>query len=90
MTTAEATRQVRRLLGNARIFGATFIKANGERRTGAFRLGVRKNLVGTGVPGYNPEEHGNLIVWDMNAQGYRTIKLERVECLRVRGKEIRL
>lgn len=86
MTTQQATRTIRGMLGDARIFGATFIKANGEERTGSFRLGVDKRKGGS--LNYDPESRGNLIVWDMNARGYRTIPLDRVKVLRVRGREI--
>jgi len=80
------------MLGKARIFGASFIKLDGTVRSGSFRLGVippgkregserKRNL--------DPDEHGNLIVWDMKISAYRTIALKRVLYLRVRGKTIK-
>ena len=68
-----------------RIFGATFTKADGSTRTGRFRFGVRKNLVGTGLS-YDPAQRGNLIVWDMNIGQYRTIKMSRLREVRVYGQ----
>jgi hypothetical protein len=69
----------------SRIFGATFTKANGKVRTGTFRLGVKKNLTGTGLA-YRPSERGNLIVWDMSLGQYRTIKMSRLSEVRVYGQ----
>lgn len=83
-----ACRMVRRAVGG-RIFGATFRKADGTIRTGAFRLGVRRNLTGAGLA-YDAEARGNLIVWDMNRHGYRTIPLRRVIRLRIDGRTVAL
>lgn len=88
MTTKEATREIRRLLGS-RIFGATFEKSDGSIRTGSFRLGVRKEVDGAGIS-YDPASVGNLIVFDMRLGAYRTIRLESVRSLRVRGRTINL
>lgn len=77
--------KLRELLGG-KIFGATFEKADGTIRSGAFRLGVdRTKGVGRN---YDADARGNLIVWDMHAEGYRTIALERLISLRVQGREI--
>jgi predicted DNA-binding transcriptional regulator YafY len=37
---------------------------------------------------YDPESRGNLVVYDMAKQGYRTIKLDRLQSVRVRGREV--
>lgn len=84
---ASITAEFRRLL-RGRIFGATFRTADGRLRTGCFRLDVRKGLTGAGL-GYDADDAGNLIVFDMRKRAYRTIKLERVESLRVRGVEVK-
>jgi hypothetical protein len=69
-------------LQNGRIFNVTFVKQNGEIRRMNARLGVKKNLKGTGLK-YDPTSRGNLIVYSMSDKGYRTIKLGsilRIKC----------
>lgn len=89
MTDAEATREIKRLLGRARVFGCEFTKRNGEVRRGSFRLGVARGLTGEG-PRYDTDSYGNIIVWDMNKGGYRTIPLRRVHHFTVRGQRIEI
>lgn len=84
---ADHTREIKRLLGKARVFGAKFTKRNGQERTGSFRLGVRRGLTGQG-PTYDTEGYGNIIVWDMNKGGYRTIPLSRVHYFTVQGRRV--
>ena len=71
------------------IFGATFIKKNTfnkvkEYRSGAFRGGVKIGITGKGL-NYKPSEVFNVIVWDMNKNGFRTIKAENLKYLRFKG-----
>lgn len=79
-----STQQVREIVGDD-IFGATFTKADGSTRTGSFRLGAAVGLTGQGLA-YDPEARGNLIVFDMNRKGYRTIKMERLISIRAHGE----
>lgn len=88
MSPADAVAEFRRLVGD-RIFGCTFRKADGTLRSGAFRLGVRRDVLGAGQA-YRPEERGNVIVWDMRLGVYRTIKLARIVQVRARGAEVNL
>jgi hypothetical protein len=89
MTTKERTREIKRFLGRARVFGCRFTKRNGEIRTGSFRLGVKpKGSSGRGGPTYDAESYGNIIVFDMNKHDYRTIPLRRVHYFTVRGRRI--
>ena len=71
-------------LKNGRIFNVTFVKQNGEIRRMNARLGVRKNLKGTGLK-YDAEARGNLIVYSMSDKGYRTIKLGNVLKIKCNG-----
>ncbi len=94
-TTAEVTRAIKDLIGKDGIFGAKFIKADNSVRTGSFRLGVKKGLKGTedgGPPyrdhAYNPEDQGLLVVFDMSKGGYRSMKLDRVIEISVRGVKL--
>lgn len=66
------------------IFGATFVKTNKEIRTGAFRGGVKIGVTGKGL-NYKPSNVFNVIVYDMNKNGFRTIKAENLKQLRFKG-----
>jgi len=79
---------IRELLGD-KIFGVKFIKKNGELRSMQARLGVAKNLTGGGLK-YNPDDRNNLIVYDMNKKGYRTIKVDAIQELTCKGKTYNL
>lgn len=86
MTTTEATQAIRQMIGPM-IFGATFTTLDGRTRTGAFILRPSDNLP------YDADAQGNLLVRDMNVRadgdpGVRTIRLESVTSLRVRGREV--
>ena len=87
MGNSKWTQEVKRLLGGARIFGCRFIKRDGSVRTGSFRLKVKRGLTGAG-PRYDTDSYGNIVVWDMNKGGYRTIPLRRVEYFTVRGQRV--
>lgn len=73
------------LVSTGKIFSATFTKADGTERTGAFRVGVQKDLKGKGLQ-YDRRKAHNIVVWDMNASGYRTIKTDRLKSIRIEGK----
>lgn len=68
--------EFRQVVGG-KIFSAKFLKKNGEIRTIKARLGVKKALKG-GELTYNPSEHNNLIVFDLEKQAYRTIKFDNL------------
>jgi len=63
------------------IFGVAFVKTNGEIRSGAFRGGVKIGINGKGL-NYKPSKVFNVIVWDMNKNGFRTIKAENLKYLK--------
>ena len=75
-----------KLVSSGKIFSANFTKANGSERVINCRVGVQKNLKGVGIK-YDTRKAHNLIVWDMNAEGYRTIKTDRLNWIRIQGKE---
>jgi len=82
----DEVREFRRLVGRL-IFGATFLKRDGSLRSGSFRLGVQKDLTGAGSA-YDRESRGNVTVFDMNKQAYRTIRLDALQSLTVRGHTV--
>jgi hypothetical protein len=58
----------------SKIFSVTFTKKDGSERKMVCRLGVTKHLQG-GELGYDAEAKNYLIVYDMKAEGYRTINV---------------
>lgn len=72
------------LVSSGKIFSANFTKADGSERVMSCRVGVQKNLKGVGLK-YDRRKAHNIIVWDMNANGYRTIKTDRLNWIQIEG-----
>ena len=68
------------------IFSVVFLKKNGELRPMTCKLGVKKHLKG-GRLKYNAEERNNLIVFDMQKEDYRTINLDTLMYINMKGVE---
>ena len=66
------------------IFSVVFLKKNGELSPMTCKLGVKKHLKG-GRLKYNPRERNNLIVFDMQKEGYRTINLDTLTLVNMKG-----
>lgn len=73
------------LVSTGKIFSATFTKADGTERKMVCRTGVQKDLKGKGLQ-YDRRKAHNIVVWDMNAEGYRTIKTDRLKSIKIEGK----
>ena len=67
------------------ICSVIFVRMDGTVRKMNFRRHVTKGVNGRGLK-YNPSSVGNMVVYDMGADGFRTIKLENVQSLKVNGK----
>ena len=67
-------------------FSVVFLKKNGELRPMNCRLGVKKHLKG-GKLSYNPKERNNLIVFDMQKEGYRLINLQTIRSIKAEREE---
>ena len=80
---------VRALIGEAggRFFALRFVKENGEERAMTARLGVQKDIKGTGRPWRPETNETRAIVWCAKAACYRTVPLDRVTGIKV-GKVI--
>ena len=72
-----------------KFFGVTFTKANGSKRLMNCRIGVHKHANG-GTLKYNPSDRGNIIVYDMQVGGYRTIKVNKIQSIRFANRELKL
>ena len=70
--------------GGSNIASVVFVKMDGTVRKMNFRRHVTKGVNGRGLK-YNPSKVGNMIVYDMGADGFRTIKLDNVQSLKVNG-----
>ena len=66
------------------IASVVFVKMDGTVRKMNFRRKVSKGVNGRGLK-YNPSSVGNMVVYDMGADGFRTIKLDNVQSLKVNG-----
>lgn len=82
---AEAAEMIRQ--SNGAIFGVDFIKrTTGELRKMTARLGVKKHLKG-GVAAYDAAAKDLIFVYDLTAEGYRTIALDAITELRIGGEQ---
>ena len=68
------------------IFHVVFLKKSGELRRMSCMLGVKKHLKG-GKLSYNPKERNNLIVFDTQKGGYRTINIDTLINVNMKGVE---
>lgn len=75
-------------LSNGQIFSVNFTKADGTIRDMRCRLGVKKHLKG-GTKPFVDVDHGLITVFDMDKKQYRSIKLERVNELKINGEVFR-
>lgn len=71
---------------SGKIFNAIFVKKNGELREMTCRLGVTKHLKG-GERAYNPSDYDLVCVFDMQAEGYRSINLNTLQTLTIGGNQ---
>lgn len=79
--------ELKDLVGDGKIFSASFVKrGDGTIRRMLARTGVKPD--GGGERSYVPETHNLLLVWDIQARGYRTIPADNVIRVRAHGREI--
>jgi hypothetical protein len=76
-------KQLRELVGN-KIFSVVFIKKDGSEREMVCRLGVKKHLAG-GEKKYDTDALNYLTVYDMQAEGYRTINVNTLKRIKLDG-----
>lgn len=80
--------EIRKLVGN-KFFTAKFVKKNGELRVLNGRLGVKKGVKGVGKK-FNDVDYNLLTVYDLKKKSFRTIALDRLVEIKVKGKVITL
>jgi hypothetical protein len=84
-TLAETINLFDRIRKSGMVFRADFVKrTTGETRTMICRCGVKKYLKG-GKAAYNFGEKGLLPVYDWNRQGYRSIPIDNIYCIKFGG-----
>lgn len=76
ITPAEAVNIIRQTRGS--FFGVTFIKKDGSVRPMNARLGVKKDVKGTGKVSLMPK---HITVWDVKAKGWRKINVTTIQRL---------
>ena len=79
--------QVFEALDPNKIVGIKFVRVDGTLRTMSARIGVKSHLRG-GQKSYDDRDHGLVTVFDMNQNGYRSIKAENILQLTVNGKVV--
>jgi hypothetical protein len=68
-----------------KIFSVHFIKKDNTERKMVCRTGVKKNLTGEGLA-FDPIEKNLVSVWDMQANGYRFIPVDRILSIKMQGE----
>jgi len=88
MRAIKTVQQFREFVGtDGRLFSVVFIKRDGSKRSMVARLGVKKNLKGSGTL-YNTESRNNLVVFSMHDGSYRTIPIDRLLRVKAFGEVI--
>lgn len=68
------------------IFSVEFVKRDNTVRKMVCRTGVKKDLKGEGLK-FDPIQKNLVSVWDMQAQGYRFIPVDRILSIKLRGEQ---
>jgi hypothetical protein len=83
MTKEEIRQSIKEL--NGKIFSVEFIKKDGTHRKMVCRTGVHKHTKG-GELAFDPIQKNLVSVWDMQANGYRFIPVDRVLSIKLAGE----
>jgi len=89
MTQTEIRNRIQeiRTKADGTFFSVHFIKKNGELRKMVARLNVTKDLKGVGKA-YNDDDYGILTVRDVQKQAYRSIKVDKITFLQIKGEQL--
>jgi hypothetical protein len=88
MNTIKTIQDFKNFVGDeGKLFSIKFLKDDYSERTMVARFGVRKYRSGTGMK-YDPEARGNLVVFSMQDDGYRTFKFDRLLKVKAHGQTI--
>jgi len=74
-----------KIVGDGRIFSATFVKKDGTLRVMNCRRGVSKGVTGVGLA-FNPSEKQLLGVFDMHKDQHRFINLQTLQQIQAGGQ----
>ena len=77
--------QVIEIVGDGKIFSATFVKKDGTIRVMNCRRGVSKHVTGTGLK-FNPQDKQLLGVFDMHKDQHRFINLQTLQSIQAGGQ----
>lgn len=73
------------LIDDGRFFSVEFTKRDGSLRTMQARIGVTRHLAG-GEKAYSDAAKGIVTVYGTDAAGYRSIRIDAIHSLTVRGR----
>jgi hypothetical protein len=76
---------IRSFTKRGQIFGVKFFKVDGKPRTMCARLGVRKNVKGTGKPLDRKKYPHLLTVFDMAKDEHRRVNIDTVQSVTLQG-----
>ena len=77
--------EVIKIVGDGRVFSATFVKKDGTIRVMNCRRGVSKGVTGVGLK-FNPQDKQLLGVFDMQKDQHRFINLQTLSQIRAGGE----
>ena len=88
MNTIKTIQDFKDFVGDeGKLFSIKFLKDDYTVRIMVARFGVRKYQSGSGLK-YNAEARGNIIVFSMQDDGYRTFKFDRLLKVKAHGKTV--
>ena len=74
-----------KIVGNGRVFSATFVKKDGTIRVMKCSRGVGKGVTGVGLK-FNPQDKQLLGVFDMHKDQHRFINLQTLKQIKAGGE----
>lgn len=74
---------------NGKFFACEFLRKDGSLRKMSCRTGVKKHLKG-GKNNSQKDSNGLIVVWDREVEQYRTLNLETVISINMRGEKYRV
>lgn len=78
--------EIEEVIPKNKIFTVTFVKQDGTIRRLTGRKGVKKYLTDAGLR-YEPESRRMFTMFEMKSLGYRLIKLDNIQRMKINGVE---
>ena len=78
-----------KIAGDGKIASVDFIKKDGSLRKMVFRTKVTKGVTGEGLK-FAPADYGMFTMFDIHADGFRMVTIDRITRLTISGKTYRV